>query len=124
MLSANCVMCGIARAHTSSGRCYSCSALIGSYTGSPMNAKDPLWDEQSSSSIIGASKNNKYKRRVKGADIDIYDVLRAFDVTCPAIQHAVKKLLAPGQRGHKDRITDLREALASVQRGIEMEEGG
>lgn len=90
----------------------------------------PLWDKREALEVIPDSVpddrprlKNKYTRQVKGADIDIYDVLRAWDVTCPAIQHAVKKLLAPGQRGHKDRITDLREALASVQRGIEMEEG-
>lgn len=81
-------------------------------------ASEPLWDMHEA-----AKPKNKYTRHVKGADIDVYDVLRAWDVTCPAIQHAVKKLLAPGQRGHKDRITDLREALASVQRSIEMEEG-
>lgn len=30
--------------------------------------------------------------------VDVYEVLVAFDVTCPAIQHAIKKLLACGQR--------------------------
>lgn len=65
---------------------------------------------------------NKYQRHVPSTTIDIYDVLKAWGVTCPAIQHAIKTLLQPGERGHKDKLTDLREALASVERAIQMEE--
>ena len=65
---------------------------------------------------------NKYQRQVPSTTIDIYDILNAYRVTCPATQHAVKKLLQPGERGHKDKLTDLREALASVERAIQMEE--
>ena len=53
--------------------------------------------------------------------VDVYDVLKAFDVKCPAIQHAVKKLLCAGIRGHKDRKQDLTEARASIGRAIELE---
>jgi hypothetical protein len=53
--------------------------------------------------------------------VDVYDVLKAFDVRCPAIQHAVKKLLCAGIRGHKDRRQDLTEARASIGRAIELE---
>ena len=63
---------------------------------------------------------NKYQRQVPSTTIDIYDILNAYRVTCPATQHAIKKLLQPGERGHKDRLTDLREALASVERAIQM----
>ena len=65
---------------------------------------------------------NKYQRKVPSTTIDIYDVLKAYQVTCPATQHAIKKLLQPGGRGHKDKLTDLREALASIARAIEREE--
>lgn len=65
---------------------------------------------------------NKYQRQVPSTTIDIYDILKAWGVTCPATQHAIKKLLQPGERGHKDKLTDLREALASVERAIRMEE--
>ena len=65
---------------------------------------------------------NKYQRQVPSTTIDIYDVLNAYRVTCPATQHAIKKLLQPGERGHKDKLTDLREALASVERAIQMAE--
>lgn len=54
--------------------------------------------------------------------IDVYDVLTIFDVHNPAIQHAIKKLLCPGQRTQaKDKIQDLREATISIERAIEME---
>ena len=65
---------------------------------------------------------NKYQRKVPSTTIDIYDVLNAYRVTYPATQHAIKKLLQPGERGHKDKLTDLREALASVERAIQLEE--
>ena len=52
--------------------------------------------------------------------IDVYDILKAFDVRCPAIQHAVKKLLCCGTRGHKDADTDLREAMQAIERAIEL----
>ena len=64
--------------------------------------------------------NNKYARNVKGVDIDIYDVLFAWKVDCPATQHAIKKLLMPGQRGHKDKKKDLQEAKQAIERAIEL----
>jgi len=67
---------------------------------------------------------NKYQRQVPSTTIDVYDVLKAWGVTCPATQHAIKKLLQPGGRGHKDKLTDLREAMASILRAIEMAEDG
>jgi hypothetical protein len=51
---------------------------------------------------------------------DVYSVLEAFDVTCHARGHAIKKLLMPGQRGAKGEMQDLDEALVSVSRAIDM----
>jgi hypothetical protein len=51
---------------------------------------------------------------------DVYSVLAAFDVTCHARGHAIKKLLMPGQRGAKSEVQDLDEALVSVSRAIDM----
>jgi len=53
-------------------------------------------------------------------EVDVYDVLRAFAVTDPAIQHAVKKLLCSGNRGQKDRRQDLEEAVQSIERAIDV----
>lgn len=65
---------------------------------------------------------NKYMRAIKpGVFVDVYDVLKAFNVTCPAMAHGIKKALAPGQRGVKTSIQDKQEAIASLERSIEME---
>lgn len=62
---------------------------------------------------------NKYDREIlPGVFVDVYDVLSAFKTDSPAIDHAAKKLLAPGKRGHKDRVTDLKEAIASIENEI------
>ena len=54
--------------------------------------------------------------------VDVYSVLEAFGVVCPAAAHAVKKLLCPGIRGGKDAKQDIREAKDAVVRAFEMEE--
>ena len=66
-------------------------------------------------------KSSKYHRTIKGVQLDVYDVLKAWSVTNPATQHAIKKLLQPGQRGHKDTMQDLNEAQQSIARAIELE---
>lgn len=79
------------------------------------------------------SAGSKYKRMLRQtlpgahagafAVVDVYDVLRAWDVTCPALQHAIKKLLQPGQRGSKSAAQDLREAIGSIERAIQLLDG-
>lgn len=68
-------------------------------------------------------KQNKYLREVQLIDgkIDIYCVLEAFNVTCPARQHAIKKLLCAGIRGKGDTLQDLTESLSAIKRAIELE---
>lgn len=66
---------------------------------------------------------SKYHREIKpGVWVDVYDVLQAFQVTNPGLQHAVKKALAAGQRGHKDRATDMAEIVQSAIRAQELEQ--
>lgn len=68
---------------------------------------------------------SKYHREIKpNIWVDIYDVLGAFTggITShikPAIDHAIKKLLAPGTRGAKDERQDLVEARDSLNRAIQ-----
>lgn len=64
---------------------------------------------------------SKYSKRIGKEVVDVYDVLMAFNVTNPATQHAIKKLLMPGNRGHKDKLTDLKETYQSIARAIELE---
>lgn len=69
---------------------------------------------------------SKYVRTITGvgggtARIDVYDVCEAFNVKDAPITHAIKKLLLPGQRGGKDRLTDLEEARDAIERAIRIE---
>ena len=52
--------------------------------------------------------------------IDIYRVLLLFCVTDPCLQHATKKLLCAGNRGVKDELKDVQEAIASLTRYLEI----
>jgi hypothetical protein len=65
---------------------------------------------------------SKYHKKIRGEVVDVYDILVAFGVTCPATQHAVKKLLMPGLRGGKSALQDLKEARQSIDRAIQIEE--
>lgn len=69
------------------------------------------------------SKYNRVIRDKAGStiDVDVYDVLEAFNLTCPALQHAAKKILCAGIRGHKDVMVDLDDAIASIERGKDLQ---
>lgn len=68
------------------------------------------------------NNKSKYHREIKkGVMVDVYDVLSAFEVANPAMQHALKKMLAPGKRGAKSTIQDMKEAIQSIERAIELE---
>jgi hypothetical protein len=74
-------------------------------------------------SIVGINKNTSLEtgeRWVNQVEVDVYDILKAFGVECPARQHAIKKLLAAGGRGPKETVQDLEEARQSVVRAQEM----
>lgn len=63
---------------------------------------------------------NKYHREIIGLDgvkttVDVYRVLDAFKTNCPATDHAIKKMLCAGLRGHKDKITDYKNAIESLE---------
>ena len=63
---------------------------------------------------------NKYQVTIKGTSFDVYDVLTAFEVHCPAKAHAIKKLLKSGQRGYKDEEQDLNESIQAIERAKEL----
>jgi hypothetical protein len=52
--------------------------------------------------------------------LDVYRVLSLYEVTDPCLAHAVKKLLAAGGRGVKDRNQDVCEAIDSCNRFLQM----
>ena len=77
---------------------------------------------------IKTHEGKKYLTKIRTPDgsqeieVDVYCVLEAFAVLCPARAHAVKKLLACGQRGKGDELADLRGVYAAVCRAIELQE--
>lgn len=68
------------------------------------------------------SKHSHYFKNVSHLEtIDVYRVLQLFDVKNPCIQHAIKKLLVAGNRGGgKNQQQDLKEAIDSINRAIDM----
>ena len=67
-------------------------------------------------------KHSHYYKDVRHLErVDVYRVLTLFGVTDPCIQHAVKKLLVAGGRGAgKSMEKDLREAIDSLERALQM----
>ena len=63
---------------------------------------------------------DKYIRTIYGlcgtpVKVDVYRVSDAFPTGSAPIDHAVKKMLCAGLRGHKDKITDIDNAIESLQ---------
>lgn len=69
-----------------------------------------------------AQLGNKYLHEIKpGVFVDVYDVLMAWNVSNPALQHLIKKALQAGERGHKSREQDLQDIIDSAIRAKELE---
>lgn len=68
---------------------------------------------------------NKYHREIKkGVFVDVYDVMGAFSGHYtgrikPMVDHLLKKLLAGGERGHKDLRQDMMDVRDTAQRAID-----
>lgn len=70
------------------------------------------------------SSGNKYHRTItdlrpqayrnNAVKIDVYRVLKAFNVTDPGCQHAAKKILCRGIRGKGDELQDTIEAIDAL----------
>lgn len=69
-------------------------------------------------------QHNHYFKDVSGLhEIDVYMVLKLFNVTDPCLQHIAKKALCAGQRGHKDFKKDLQDILDTAKRAVEINNG-
>lgn len=65
-------------------------------------------------------QSNPYKFTVKGVTFDFYDLSDAINFKQSAVEHAVKKLVALGERsGKKPYLQDLDEAIQSLYRARE-----
>lgn len=52
--------------------------------------------------------------------LDVYRVISIFGVSDPCIQHALKKLLCSGVRGHKDQSKDIQDVIDTLERWKQM----
>lgn len=69
-----------------------------------------------------ASQHPHYFKDVSGlTHIDVYQVLRLYEVTDPCLQHIVKKALCAGKRGSKDFVKDVQEIADTANRLVEIE---
>ena len=64
--------------------------------------------------------NHYFKKTVHLDAVDVYRVLKLFNVTDPCLQHAIKKLLCAGGRGAKDIEQDVQEAMDTLERYQDM----
>jgi hypothetical protein len=71
--------------------------------------------------IKGSKTNLSRPHDVTVQEIDVYGVIETFGLTCPARQHALKKILLAGDRGKNDTIDDLKEARDAISRAIELQ---
>ncbi len=63
---------------------------------------------------------NLYKREIlPGVWIDFYDIVACYEMTDHAMAHALKKMLAMGNRGYKDEAQDRKDIYDSVVRSNE-----
>lgn len=66
-------------------------------------------------------KHSHYKKDVRHLDyIDVYRIIELYELHDPCFQHALKKILVPGARGHKDLIKDINDIIDTMQRKLEM----
>tara|TARA_R110000851_G_scaffold76652_1_gene168615 strand:+ start:411 stop:812 length:402 start_codon:yes stop_codon:yes gene_type:complete len=90
-------------------------------------AKDFIWEHDDIESnitryrIVEAEEEAKPANKYSTPIGDVYDVLKAFEVTNPALQHLIKKALKVGNRGHKDIETDLQDIIDSAVRAKQLE---
>ena len=66
-------------------------------------------------------KHGHYYKDVSKLDVmDVYRIIDLWEITDPCDQHALKKILCPGERGHKDIIQDTQDVIDTMQRKLEM----
>lgn len=67
-------------------------------------------------------KHSHYFKKCGYDYVDVYRILKMFDVTDPCISHACKKLLVSGGRGFKDIDHDIQDVIDTLVRWQEMRE--
>ena len=66
--------------------------------------------------------HNHYFKPCPYDTLDVYRVISIFGVSDPCIQHALKKMLCSGVRGHKDQSKDIQDVIDTLERWKQMRE--
>jgi len=106
--------------------CYEDGLELAAWMDSVLWRKESIHDVARSieAARVEERKHGHYFKDVSSvAQIDVYAVLRLFEVTDPCLQHIVKKALCAGKRGAKDWAKDVQEIADTAQRLIELEQG-
>jgi hypothetical protein len=69
---------------------------------------------------VSDRRHGHYFRVLPRREVDLYRLLKAFNVTDPCLQHAAKKIFFAGERGSKTFRQDVLEAGDSIGRCLEM----
>lgn len=69
---------------------------------------------------MSEATDSHYKFSYKGAKLDPYRILKVYEITEPAQQHAIKKLLRAGKKKDQPVIRDIDEVIMALQRWREM----
>ena len=97
-----------------------------------LNLANKLWGDkfmdapEIEANLVAVPEANQTKRThyhveiIPGVWVDVYDVIDAWGLANPAYQHLIKKALKPGNRGHKDMMTDAQDIIDSAVRGKEL----
>lgn len=95
-------------------------AMVGQDQDKPLLKPECTLNDQYAE-IEKVRQHNHYFKDVSGLnEIDVYMVLKLFNVTDPCLQHIAKKALCAGQRGHKDFKKDLQDILDTAKRAVEI----
>lgn len=66
-------------------------------------------------------KHNHYVKDVSTLiKLDVYRLIQLYGITDPCFQHALKKLLVTGGRGHKPVEKDVQDVIDTLERWKEM----
>ena len=94
--------------------------MVNQYQDEPFLTPETTLNDQYAE-IEQVRKHRHYFKDVSNiAEIDVYAVLKLFDVTDPCLQHIVKKALCAGKRGHKDMMEDLQNIVDTAIRAVEL----
>lgn len=52
--------------------------------------------------------------------IDVYRIIQLYEIHDPCLQHALKKILCAGDRGHKSLREDIQNIIDTMNRKLEI----